>query len=122
MNLSLPSLAQLAAFGRHVATYAAGAVTVGIGLHILTPDQGSQIGSAVTGILNGVASIAGGLASLVAIGSGLYAAWTASGTKQAAAIGADKRTLVNAGPNGTATVTLPPDMAAAALNAQKKAS
>lgn len=122
MKLALPSTRQLAAFGRHIVSYAAGAVTVGVGLHLLSPDQGSQIGNAVTGIVNGVESILGGVASLVAIGSGLYATWTATRASNAAAIGGDSKTLVQPGPNGTATVTLPPDMAKAALDAQRKAS
>lgn len=123
MNLSLPSTAQLAAFGRHVASYTAGAVTVGVGLHFLTPDQGSQIGTALSGIINGVESIAGGMASLVAIGSGLYAGWTASRSRQAAAIGADPSTVVNALPDGRATVMLNNTaMASAALAGQKKAA
>jgi hypothetical protein len=89
MNLSLPTGAQLAAFGRHVASYAAGAVTVGVGLHFLTPDQGTQIGNAVTGIVNGVESIVGGVVTLVSIGAGLYAAWTASPTSQVKAVAAN---------------------------------
>lgn len=123
MNISLPSAAQLAAFGRHVASYAAGAITVGVGLHFLTADQGTQISTAVAGIVNGVESIVGGVASLIAIGSGLYAAWTASRTSQAAAIGANRSTVVNAAAGGKATVTLnDPVMAKAALEAQRKAS
>lgn len=123
MNLSVPSAAQLAAFGRHIASYAAGAVTVGVGLHFLTPDQGTQIGTALAGIVNGVESIVGGMASLIAIGSGLYAAWTASRTRQAAAIGADGSTIVNALPDGKASVLMnDPAMASAALAGQKKAA
>lgn len=122
MKLSLPSRTQLAAFCRHVVSYGAGAATAGVAVHLLAPDQGSQITAGLTSIVSGINSIVGGVATLIAVFSGIYAAYTASGARQAAAIGADKRTLVNAGPNGTATVTLPPDMAAAALNAQKKAS
>lgn len=122
MNLSLPSARQFASFGRHIVSYAAGAVTVGVGLHFLSPDQGSQVGNAITGIVNGVESIVGGVATLVAVGSGLYATWTASNAGQAAAIGANPATEVVPGPNGTATVTLPPAMASAALDAQKKAA
>lgn len=122
MKLSLPSARQFAAFGRHIVSYAAGAVTVGVGLHFISPDQGSQIGNAVNGIINGVESIVGGVTTLVAVASGLYATWTASRASNAAAIGSDSQTTVTPGPNGTATVTLPPAMATAALAAQQKAS
>jgi hypothetical protein len=123
MNISLPTRGQLAAFGRHIASYAAGAVTVGVGLHFLSPDQGSQISSALTGIINGVESIVGGVATLASIFAGLYAAWTASPTSQAAAIGASPSSLVQPAPGGKATVTInDPAMASAALDAQKKSA
>jgi hypothetical protein len=86
MDLSFPTGAQVAAFSRHIATFAAGAVTVGVGLHFISPDQGTQIGNAVSGIINGVESIIGGIATLIAIGSGVYAAWTASPTSQIKAV------------------------------------
>jgi hypothetical protein len=123
MNISFPTKAQFASFGRHVVSYAAGAVTVAVGLHFVTPDQGTQLGDAVKGIASGVASIYGGVSTLFSIGTALYAAWTASPSNQAAAIGANPSTLVQPASNGTATVTLKnPAMASAALDAQKKAA
>jgi hypothetical protein len=122
MKLTLPTWAQVAAFARHIPTYVAGAVTAAVGLHFVTAAQGNDITTAVNAIVSGVESITGGVITLVAIASGLYAAYTASPAKQAAALGANSRTLVNSGPNGTATITVPPEMASAALAAQKKAS
>jgi hypothetical protein len=86
MNISFPTGAQLAAFGRHVVSYGAGAVTAGVAIHFLSPDQGSQITQALTGIVNGVNSIVGGVATLIAVGSGIYAAWTASPSSQIKAV------------------------------------
>jgi hypothetical protein len=123
MKLSFPTGAQVAAFGRHVASYAAGAVTVAVGLHFISPDQGSQIGDAIKGIINGVASIVGGVATLLSIGAGLYASWTASPSSQASAIGASTSTEVKSAPGGIAVVTIrDPAMASAAIAADKKAS
>jgi hypothetical protein len=89
MNLSFPTGAQLAAFGRHVVTYGAGAVTAGVAIHFLTPDQGSQITASLSNIVSGVNSIVGGVATLVAVFSGLYAAWTASPSSQIKAVAAN---------------------------------
>ena len=123
MKLSIPTGAQVAAFGRHVASYAAGAVTVAVGLHFISPEQGSQIGDAINGIINGVASIGGAVATLLSIGAGLYASWTASPSSQAASIGASSATSVEPRSNGTAVVIIKdPAMAAAAVAAQQKAS
>lgn len=89
MNLSFPTGAQLAAFGRHIVSYAAGAATAGVAIHFLTPDQGSQLTAGITNIVNGVDSIVGGVATLVAVGSALYAAWTASPKSQIKAVAAN---------------------------------
>lgn len=89
MKLSFPTGAQVAAFGRHIVSYAAGAATVGVATHFLNPDQGSQLTSAIGNIISGVNSIVGGAATLIALGSGLYAAWTASPTAQVNAAAAN---------------------------------
>lgn len=89
MNLSFPTGAQLAAFGRHIVSYSAGAVTFGVAVHFLTPDQSNQIMGAVGAIASGVQSIYGGVATLVAIGAGFYAAWTASPSSQIKAVAAN---------------------------------
>jgi hypothetical protein len=84
----VPSLAVVEAFGRHVPSYIAGAVTMAVGFAVVTPDQGHQIGDALTAIYNGVTSIAGGVSTLVAVGSGLYAGWTATHASQIKAVAA----------------------------------
>jgi hypothetical protein len=83
-----PTLSMLAAAGRHVPSYAAGAVTMAVGFAIISPDQGHEIGDALKAIFNGVTSIAGGVSTLVAVGSGLYAAWTATQASQIKAVAA----------------------------------
>ena len=90
MNISqfVPSLSVVEAFGRHVPSYIAGAVTMAVGFAVITPDQGHQIGDALTAIYNGITSIAGGVSTLVAVGSGLYAGWTATHASQIKAVAA----------------------------------
>ena len=90
MNISqfVPSLSVVEAFGRHVPSYIAGAVTMAVGFAVIKPDQGHQIGDALTAIYNGITSIAGGVSTLVAVGSGLYAGWTATHASQIKAVAA----------------------------------
>lgn len=76
--MNVPTTAQAAAFGRHVVTFAAGAVTAGAALHLLTGGQASDATTAISQISSGVASIAAGVATLVGIASAGYAALTAS--------------------------------------------
>ena len=89
MKFSLPSLAQANAFGRHVVSYAMGAVTVAVSLSVINEDTGAKIADAVTQIASGVTTAAGGIATLVAILSGIWASWTASRNQQIKAVAAD---------------------------------
>lgn len=94
--MNLPSGAQAAAFGRHVATFAAGAATLGATMNIISAGDATVIAHSIDQISAGVAQIAAGVGPLVGIGAGLWAAWTASQRKQIAA--------VNDAPNGLKVV------------------
>lgn len=98
--MKMPTLAQQAAFGRHVVSYAMGAITMAAALHVVTGDQASSLTTAVTQISNGVVSIAGGIATLVSLGAGLYAAWSSSPLSQLLAVAknADVKQVVVANP------------------------
>lgn len=89
MNLSVPTLGQASAFGRHVLSYAMGATTAAVALHVINGDQGTTIAGAISQIASGITSIAGGVSTLIALGSGLYAAWTASPLRQMLAVAAN---------------------------------
>ena len=84
--MNLPSQAVVAAFGRHVLSYAAGAVTVAAALHVVSPDQANSLSTAITQIVSGVQTAMGGVATVVSVGAGLYAAWTATSRSRIAAI------------------------------------
>ena len=84
--MNLPTLGQASAFGRHVLSYAMGATTAAVALHVLSGDQGASITNAIGQIASGVATIAGGVATLVSVGSAVWAAWTASPKQQILAV------------------------------------
>lgn len=90
MNLKsfVPTLGMATSFGRHVLTYSMGAVTMAVAVHAVSPEQGASITKAVTDIGSGIASITGGVTTLVAIGSALYAAWSAAPSSQIKAVAA----------------------------------
>lgn len=83
------TLAQFNAFGRNAVSYAAGAVTVLMSLGFLSNVDGSKITEALTQIASGVTTAAGGIATLVTVFAGLYAAWTARPNGQIAAVAAN---------------------------------
>lgn len=89
MNLSLPTGAQWSAFGRHVVSYGAGVATVAVGIHFLNPDQGTQLSTALKQLVDGLTTTFGAISTLIALGSGLYASWTASPTSQIKAVAAN---------------------------------
>lgn len=81
---------QYKAAGKHVASYAAGGVTVAVGLHFLSPSQGGDIGGDINLIVDGVEKIATGVAGIVAVIAPIYtalrAAKNASPTSQASSL------------------------------------
>lgn len=86
MQLKMPTYGQVIAFGRHVVSYAMGAVTMAAALHVVDNNQAASLTTAITQITNGVTSIAGGVATLITVLTGLYAAWSASPLSQLLAV------------------------------------
>jgi hypothetical protein len=84
--MKLPTLGQVASFGRHVVSYSAGAVTMAVALHAISGSDGASITGAVGQIVTGINSIAGGIATLLSIGTGLWAAWKQSPLSQLLAV------------------------------------
>ena len=100
--MNLPNQLQVNAAGRHVLTFAMGAVSALATFHIIDAGDATTIGNSISQISGGVAQIAAGLAPLIAIASGFYASWSASHKSQVAAVTAavadgsiPKATLVN---------------------------
>jgi hypothetical protein len=87
--MNLPTMGQASAFGRHVVTYAMGAVTMAVTLHLVSSQDGASISGAIGQIVTGITSIVGGISTLIAIGSGVWAAWTASPFRQLLAVAAN---------------------------------
>src|SRR5262249_30557641 len=85
----IPEKSSVIAFGRHVISYAAGAVTVAAALHVITPDQAHSLTDAIGQIITGVQTAAGGIATIVSIGSAFYAGWSATKTSQLKAVAAN---------------------------------
>lgn len=90
MNLKsfVPTLGMAASFGRHALTYSMGAITMAVAVHAVSPDQGASITKAITDIGSGIASITGGVTTLVAIGSAMYAAYKAAPSSQIKSVAA----------------------------------
>jgi len=113
----LPSQAQVNAFTRNLAS--------GIGGAVLMFGLSNKIDvNTLNALITGAGTLVNDAVVLIGIASpfiaGYFASKSASPTQQSASIGADKTTIVNAAPGGTATITLTdPAMASAALTAQK---
>ena len=76
--MQMPNEGQLIAFGRHVVSYSMGGITVGVMFHVLSNGQASDAGDAITQISSGVKSILVGASTLIAVASGVWAAWKKS--------------------------------------------
>ena len=74
MKFSRPTLDQAISFGRHVVSYSAGAVTAAVALNLVTPDQGNVISKALGDVFSGLTTASGGIATLISLGAGLWAA------------------------------------------------
>lgn len=98
MNMT-PEKSSLIAFGRHVVSYAAGAVTVAASLHAITPEQSHDLTNAINQIVSGVTTLAGGITTLASFGAALYAGWSATRNSQIKAVAAN--------PDVTKIVTTP---------------
>lgn len=84
--MKVPNLDQVSAFGRHVISFAMGAITIAATVNVVNTDQVNSLTAAISQIAHGVGEIAAGLAPIVAIISGLYAARTASPMAQIATV------------------------------------
>lgn len=66
------------AAGKHVASYAAGGVTVAVVFGLINQGQGVDATADINSITNGIESIAKGIAGLIAIATPIYTAWKAA--------------------------------------------
>lgn len=97
--MDTPTYSQVAAVGRHVLTAGATVVTTLAVLHVLSADDASKVNDAFSQIGSGIASLTAGITTLIGVGSGLYAAWTASPFSQIKSVAAM--------PNVAGVVTVP---------------
>jgi len=111
VTISMPSSASLVSIGRHVVSYAMGAVTMAAGLHFVSSDQAESITAAIHQIASGLTSIYGGMSTLIAIGSGLWAAYRVSLSAQKATVAAVPGTMIVID-----TAKAPHEMVMSALN------
>jgi len=99
---------QYAAAGRHVLTFAMGAVTAAASIGIVTAGEAGTLTTSLGHIGTGVSELAAGLAPLIAMGSGLFATWSASHKSQIASINALPGVKVVAESVPAPQVTAPP--------------
>lgn len=92
--MEMPTQAQLAAFGRHLLSYGAGAATAAAAFNLISSGQAMVITTSLQHIGNGVSEIAVGVAPLVSLATGLFAAWTASHKSLVEAVAAIPGTTV----------------------------
>ena len=119
--MPLPTQAQINTAVRYAGTIAGTAFAIfGLQAKGFDLDQIKAALSALGTVVNDLVILIGALLPVLAAIKGV----ASSGSKgQAAAIGANPATIVQPGPNGTATVTITNSaMASAALDAQKKAA
>ena len=81
--------AQVAAFGRHILSFALGGVAAAAALHVVGANDAATITGAINQIASGVSSLVAGVSTLIAVVTGLYAAWTASSKSQLSAVAAN---------------------------------
>jgi hypothetical protein len=76
--MNFPTQDQVLASGRHVVTFASGGVTMFAALHLITGGDATSAANALNQIGHGFSEIVAGGGTLIAIGSGLFAAFSAS--------------------------------------------
>ena len=74
MQVTMPDKAQVIAFGRHVVSYSAGALSAGVLLHVISQGDATSAGNAITQISTGIGSIIAGVTTLVSVAMGIWAA------------------------------------------------
>lgn len=99
MAIALPTSKQLATFGAHALSYAAGGVTVAASLHLLSAADATAATDAFAQIGDGVTKIITGVSTLTAIAAGVWASWKASPFRQILS--------VNALPEVKGVITMP---------------
>lgn len=102
------NMAIVTAAGRHVVSYSMGAVTMAAALHIISSGDAQTISHSIVQISDGVAQIAAGAAPLIAIGMGLFAAWSGRLKSQMAAVNASGAVKVVAADAPVAKISDPP--------------
>lgn len=119
--MNLPTQAQVSTAVRYAGTILGTAFAIfGLQAKGFDLDQVKGAIAALGTVVNDVVILIAALTPIIAAVKGIS---TSSPTGQAAAIGANPTTIVNATADGKATVTInDPAMASAALDAQKKAS
>jgi hypothetical protein len=86
MQISMPTSAQVNAFGRHVVSYSMGAVSMAVLFHVASPGDGQTATAAISQIVDGLKSVIAGATTLISFGMGIYAAFTAGPSAQIAAV------------------------------------
>lgn len=119
--MPLPTKEQVNTAGRYAGAIAGTAFAIfGLQAKGFSLDQVKAAIAAFGTVVNDIVVLIGVLAPIYAAVRGVS---SSSPTGQAAAIGANATTVVNAAPGGKATVTInDPAMASAALDAQKKSA
>jgi hypothetical protein len=119
--MNLPTQAQVSTAVRYAGTILGTAFAIfGLQAKGFDLDQIKGAIAALGTVVNDVVILIAALAPILAAIKGIS---SSSAAGQAAAIGANSSTIVNAAPGGKATVLInDPAMASAALDAQKKAS
>lgn len=119
--MELPTQAQINTAGRYAGAVIGTAFTIfGLQAKGISLDQVKAAISALGTVVNDIVVLIG---LVLPIYTSVKGYLSSSKTGQAAAIGADKSTIVNAAPGGKAVITINDTaMASAALAAQKKAA
>ena len=72
------TMPQLQAAGKHVASYAAGGVSVFVALHFISPPQGLEATESINSIVDGLTQVGKGIAGLAAVVVPIYTSWRAA--------------------------------------------
>jgi len=80
------TLDQVKSVSHVVIGYAMGAVTAAMAVHVISSDQGNSLSTAISQIASGITSVVGGVMTIVAIGSAIWAGYRASPTQQMKAV------------------------------------
>lgn len=106
--MNLPNQLQVNAAGRHILSYAMGAVSALAAIHVISAGDAATLTSSFSKISTGVSEIAAGMAPIIALVSTWYAAWAQSHTAHIAAVNAVPGLKVVAEDGPGVEVTVPP--------------